>query len=122
MVRVARVERAVARHGEEFLEEFLLPAEIGACFRSRRPLSSCASLFAAKEALFKALGTGRSGGLRWLDVEVRCDGRARPRLRLSGETGRVAAGRGVRRVHCDLTCARSGAGSGVAAAMVVLEG
>ena len=122
VVGVDRVERAVARLGEGFLEEFLRPSETGQCFRSRQPLSSCASVFAAKEALFKALGTGRSGALRWKDVEVSLRGGTGPSLSLTGETSRAAAELGVRRVHLDLARSRDAEGPGLAVALVVLEG
>ena len=119
---VGRVERAVARHGEGFLGEFLRPSETSACFQSSRPLSRCASLFAAKEAFFKALGTGKSGRLRWTDLEV-CAWRGRvPALALSGEAERWARQAGVRRVHLDVASCGGRVGPEMVAAVVVLEG
>jgi holo-[acyl-carrier protein] synthase len=116
LVEVGRLERAVSRHGEGFLEEILDPGEIDRFRRSSRFLPACAAAFAAKEALFKALGTGRAGLVSWLDAEM-AGSVAVPRLVFRGETARVAAGLGVRRVF--LSLARAGT---LAAAMVVLEG
>jgi holo-[acyl-carrier protein] synthase len=116
LVEVGRLERAVSRHGEEFLAEILIDAEIDRFRRSTRFLPACAAAFAAKEALVKALGTGKAGGLSWRDLEV-SGSPARPRIALAGVAARVAADMGVRRVHLGL--ARAGAH---VAAMVVLEG
>jgi holo-[acyl-carrier protein] synthase len=122
LVGVDRVERAVARHGGEFLEEFLQTSETAACFRSLRPLTRCASLFAAKEAFYKALGTGKSGPLRWTDVEVRPEDWKSPRLSLTGEADTAARALGVRRVHLQFAFPGRRARPEVVAAMVVLEG
>lgn len=104
-----RPERARAR--------LFTPAEARHCGASRDPAESYAARFAAKEALFKALGTGWAGGAAWTDVEVVADVRGAPRLLLHGETARVAERRGLRRAHVTLTHTE-----GVAAAFVVLEG
>ncbi|HWB72934.1 MAG TPA: holo-ACP synthase [Egibacteraceae bacterium] len=61
-----------------------------------------AARFAAKEAVAKALGTGVRGfGFR--DVEVLPDAGGRPRVTLHDGAGRVAAERGVDRVHVSLS-------------------
>ena len=66
IVSISRIEKAVQRSGEKFLrriftsEELLLNTDYG--FLSTR--------FAAKEAFFKALGTGISGGVRWHDFSL----------------------------------------------------
>lgn len=116
LVEVGRLERAVSRHGEGFLEEILDRREIDRFRRSSRFLPACAAAFAAKEALFKALGTGRAGLVSWLDAEM-AGSVTDPRIVLRGETARAAAGLGVCRVF--LSLARAG---NLAAAMVVLEG
>ena len=82
-------------------------------------VSSCrllreAARFAAKEALYKALGGGE--GLSWQDCEVVTDGEA-VRFELRGSLARRAEELGVRRVHLSLTH-----DAGVAVAMVVCEG
>ncbi len=116
VVEVARFERAIGRGGEDLLREFLRPSEIGRCYRSARPALAIASSFAAKEALFKALGTGRSGRISWHDLEVVEEGR-RIGYGVSGETARLAALAGVRRAHLSL-----GWTDRVAVAWSVLEG
>jgi holo-[acyl-carrier protein] synthase len=116
LVEVGRLESAVSRHGEEFLEEFLSPAEIRRFQQMPRRWPACAAGWAAKEALVKALRTGRTGAISWRDMEVVGPWTA-PGLLLGGETARMAARRGVQRVSLGLAWA-----AGLAAAMVVLEG
>ena len=81
---IPRVRDVLARHGDRFLHRIFTDAEIAYCTRRRDPVPSLAGRFAAKEAAMKALGTGRSRGVLWKDIEVvRERGRA-PQLRLTG--------------------------------------
>jgi holo-[acyl-carrier protein] synthase len=119
----SRIRRAVAREGMDFLGEFLCPAEIDRCRRTRYPLPAAALLFAAKEALFKALGTGRSGRISWHDVEVSGLGKGRevgPSLKLAGEAFKIARKLGV--TGSCLTWSRLKECAEFAVATVVLEG
>jgi len=93
------------------------PAERQDCAGRADKAEALAARFAAKEACFKALGTGWSQGVSFLQVEVqRADGGA-PRLALSGQAAERARVRGVTHVHVSLTHS-----AGVAAAAVILEG
>ena len=116
LVEVARFERE-SRHDPGFLDEILLASELDRCRRTRRPHSSHAAHFAAKEALLKALGTGRSGRLSWHDLEVVAGDQRTPALALSGEAARVAAEMGVDEVRLALATTTKHA-----VAMVVLAG
>ena len=55
---------------DELIEEVFLPGEVGYAGTQARPWENYAARFAAKEATFKAIGSGISQGLRWKDVEV----------------------------------------------------
>ena len=61
LMEVARFEREVARRGDGLLEELFSPSELAWCRRRRRAAEGYAMAYAAKEALFKALGTGQGG-------------------------------------------------------------
>lgn len=117
LIEVDRVERLMERHPERSRDRLFTESEVKHCRASRRAAESFAARFAAKEALFKALGTGWGGGAAWRDVEVVVDDRGAPRILLHGETQRMAERRGLRRVHLTLTHT-----DGVAGAFVVLEG
>jgi len=110
-----RLKRAMTR--TTFVKRVFSPAEVSACKGRRDGLLRYAARFAAKEAYFKAIGTGWGQGVGWLDVEVESDGTGPPRLLVSGEAHRVSRALGVRTVHLSLTHTGD-----YAAAMVVIEG
>ena len=116
LAEVRRIRDQVARHGEEFLEEFLNPDEIAFCRTRRDPFPSYAARFAAKEAFSKALGTGVGSAFGWRDLRVETDEQGRPSLVLRGRARSAVETRGVRRVHVSLTHE-----SDYAAAVVILE-
>lgn len=117
LVAVARVERALARHGRAFGERILTLAEQsewgkredGACFLAGR--------FAAKEATAKALGTGLAAGVRFRDLEVVSSIRGAPVLALHGVAAEQAAELGS--LHSYVSISHDG---GFALATVLLDG
>jgi holo-[acyl-carrier protein] synthase len=116
LVEVERVATMLARHGARAERKLFTPAEVTYCRRGAGSAQSFAARFAAKEAFFKALGTGIGGAGGWTEVEVVRAGGGAPELRLSGEARRQAEGRGVARIHLALTHT-----AGMAGATVVLE-
>ncbi len=96
LVELPRVERAVTRYGERFLERVFTPAEL---VYTRRRLPELAARFAAKEAVSKALGVGMRmlarDGIGWRDVEVLGDWRGRPEVYLHGRAAERAAALGL---------------------------
>ena len=69
IVQISRIEDMACRH-ERSLGKFFTEAELAYCrCRQRQQYASLAGIFAAKEAFFKALGTGFRQG-KWTDVEV----------------------------------------------------
>jgi holo-[acyl-carrier protein] synthase len=99
-----------------FAERIFTPGERQYCERRRRRrYTHYAARFAAKEAVFKALGTGWSGDLCWTDVEVVPGPLGAPRLRLHGAARRLAETAGVLDAALSLSHSRH-----VAVAMVLL--
>jgi holo-[acyl-carrier protein] synthase len=103
LVEVSRVEHLVARYGDRALRRVFTGAEVERCNLSRSPSESLAARFAAKEAFFKAVGTGWGQGLAWTEVEVVSAPSGAPGVRLSGAAARLARERGVSRIHLSLT-------------------
>ncbi len=96
IVEVARIEELVGSSGARFLERCFTPAERAyADADSRRRFEKLAARFAAKEAAFKALGTGWAMGVGWTDIEVTRDDAGRPGLLVSGKAAEVASGLGI---------------------------
>lgn len=91
LIEVARIERAVARHGDRFFRRFFTPQEIDYC---QGRATSLAGRLAVKEAVAKALGTG-IGDFNWTDIEVVCDGRGKPELILHNQARQLAQKKGL---------------------------
>jgi holo-[acyl-carrier protein] synthase len=106
LMRVARFEREMTRRGHGVIEELFSAGELAWCRRRRRAAEGYAMAYAAKEALLKALGTGKVGCMAWRDIEVVWPERAaHPTVTLCGEAAAVAEEMGVTVVH--LAVARS---------------
>ncbi len=80
LIEIIRVERAIKRHGDDFLERIYTPKELALFGKS---LESLAVRFAAKEAVVKALGCG-IGDVSWLEIEILRDDMDAPVLNLHG--------------------------------------
>jgi holo-[acyl-carrier protein] synthase len=70
IIEKVRVAKAVSRWGERFLDRLFTENELQDCHRKSDRVGSLAARFAAKEAMFKALGTGWSEGIGWKDIEI----------------------------------------------------
>jgi holo-[acyl-carrier protein] synthase len=62
-----------------------------------------AARFAAKEALFKALGKGLSEGMTWTDVKVFNDESGKPFIELKRRAKEIADEMGVKTIHVSLS-------------------
>ena len=113
---IPHVERVFARFGDRFLHRIYTDAEIAYCMRHRDPVPSLAARFAAKEAAMKALGTGRSRGVLWKNIEVVRAG-GPPQLRFHGGAARRADAQGVTKTQMTITHAKA-----LAMAQVMLFG
>ena len=116
LVELERLAAILARHGDRFLERICRPGEVAPKRTSNFLIQHVGGLFAAKEAVLKALGTGWGSGAWFRDVEiVRAPG-AGPAVRLHDGALRRAREMGVTRIHVSITHERSHA-----AAVAVLE-
>ena len=103
IAEVGRVRAAIERHGETFLRRLYTPAEREYCERFKNKYERYAGRFAAKEAAMKALGTGWSRGVRWVDVEVVRQRGGRPTVKLHGEAGNISERLGVQNISLSIT-------------------
>jgi holo-[acyl-carrier protein] synthase len=99
---INRIADAIERHGRRFLTRIFTAAEVAYCTERRIPAIHFAGRFAAKEAAMKALGTGRSRGVLWRDVEVIRHG-GPPELQLHGGAARRFAAIGGRKSLVSIT-------------------
>jgi holo-[acyl-carrier protein] synthase len=98
---IARVERVFS--SPRALARVFTPHEIAYCQPKRHRFQHLAVRFAAKEAAFKALGTGLSGGLYWTHAEVRNEPSGKPYLVLSGAAKDLADQLGVHSILISLS-------------------
>ncbi|MEE8443065.1 MAG: holo-ACP synthase [Dehalococcoidia bacterium] len=112
IIEIERIGTTVERWGERFLRRIYTGGELAYC-RGRTP--QLAARFAAKEAVMKALGTGRRG-VDWRDIEVVRRRGGRPAVQLQGRAFKVAERMGVTQVALSLSHSRD-----YAVASVMLE-
>lgn len=116
LVEIRRIQRAMDRYGGRFLDRVFTEEEQAYCLRKRNSGESFAARFAAKEAGAKALGTGISFGVSWLEIEVVRELSGRPNLRFHGRAAQIATRLGCAKAALSLTHTAE-----LAAASVVLE-
>ncbi len=103
LIEVARVEHAITRWGERFLQRVFTPAERAAC---QTRMTSLAARWAAKEATAKMLGVGLRGlggasrhtnrdAVALTEIEITNDDRGRPLLTLHGRAAERAEALGL---------------------------
>ena len=98
-----RGEGVLNRHGERFSERLFTADEIAYCEQFKNKAERYAARFAAKEAAFKALGTGWRDGVRWRDVEVTHQPSGKPELVLRGRAQELARELGVTRTSVSIS-------------------
>jgi holo-[acyl-carrier protein] synthase len=85
LIDIRRIEKAIERFGDRFLDRIFTETERRRCDR-RGPtrIASYARRFAAKEAAAKALGTGFRRGVFWRDLGVVNLSSGQPGMLLTG--------------------------------------
>ena len=98
IVTVDRIAKAVKRKG--FVEAAFTPAEMACYKKAGNPIAMLAARFAAKEAVFKALGTG---WIKGTEVEILPDKRGKPVVALKGETLKASKRSRIKRLEVSLS-------------------
>ncbi len=86
IVDIRRIEAAIERHGDRFLERVFTAVELAKAARrtERIRAATFAKRFAAKEAAAKALGTGFRRGVFFSDLGVVNLPSGQPTMRMTG--------------------------------------
>jgi holo-[acyl-carrier protein] synthase len=103
LTEIGRIAASVERFGSRFLNRVYTAGEQAYCLRKKKSAESLAARFAAKEAAAKALGTGISHGVTWLEIEVTREPGGRPGLRFHGRAAELAKRMGVTHAALSLT-------------------
>ena len=117
LVEIDRIKHSVERFGERFLDRIYTAAEKAYCLGKKNAAESLAARFAAKEAGAKALGTGISRGVNWLEIEVVREPSGRPAIAFHGRARERAKRLGIRSAALSITHTGT-----LAMASVILEG
>jgi holo-[acyl-carrier protein] synthase len=95
IVECPRIGKMIEQYGELFLRRIYTEREIRHCQSRKHAIEHFAGHWAAKEAILKALGTGRRDGVGWSDVEVRNGSNGALQVMIRGAAKDVAKSRGV---------------------------
>ena len=115
-IAISRIEVSLERFGDRFIERIYTQQEIAQSRAKGNPARRFAMLFAAKEAVAKALGTGFRRGIAMHHIETIHQASGKPEVSLYGAAREVAEEQGITRIHLSLTD-----DEGVALAFAVAE-
>jgi len=90
IIEIHRIERAIARWGESFLQRVYTESELRLYHKKS---SSLAARFAGKEAVIKALGITK--GINWREIEILSNPGGKPSVRLYGKAQNQAKDLGL---------------------------
>jgi holo-[acyl-carrier protein] synthase len=107
IVECLRIAQMIERHGELFLSRVFTSHEMEYCSSRKAATQHYAGRWAAKEAVLKALGTGWSRGLRWVDIEVRNDAAGKPTVAFGGGARTACERLGIQRMLISISHCRS---------------
>ena len=103
LVKIPRIKEAVKRWDRRFLNRIFTPIEQEYSYRQKQPFLHLAGRFAVKEAVLKALGTGLSSGIRWVEIEVVNQPSGKPEVRVSGKVKTLMRQRGVKEIYVSIS-------------------
>jgi holo-[acyl-carrier protein] synthase len=114
IVDVKRIARNIEKPG--FINHAFTPNEIEYCKQKAFSAEHYAARFAAKEAFFKAIGTGVIGDLDFRQVEITNDANGKPNLKLKDAALLIAEKLEIKNIHTSLSHEKD-----FATAIVILE-
>lgn len=114
---IERVSRSYERFGERFVNRLYTDAEHRQALARGNAARRLAMLFAAKEAVSKALGTGFHQGVSPKLIETIHQPSGKPEVYLHGSAREKADALGISQVHVSLTD-----DDGIAMAFAIAEG
>jgi len=113
---IARIERSLERFGDRFIQRVYSEAEIAQAQAKGNPGRRFAMLFAAKEAVSKALGTGFRQGVSPCQIETIHQASGKPEITLYAGAKAAAERLNIDNIHVSLSD-----DDGVAMAFAVAE-
>ncbi len=115
IIDIVRVKKMVDK-GRRYIETLFTPDEMDYAEERHRKEEHYAARFAAKEAFFKAIGTGWRNGMKWTEIEIQNDDLGKPDISLSGKTLEIFKEKGNSTINLSLSHTKE-----YAVAFVVIE-
>jgi holo-[acyl-carrier protein] synthase len=115
---IVEVDRLASKIGKEagFRELVFSKKEIEYCEAKTNKFEHYAARFAAKEAFYKAIGTGWMNGTSFNEIEITNDTKGKPELALLGKTSEIMAATGIGNIFVSLSHIKT-----MATAVVIIE-
>lgn len=102
IVEVERIRKSLEKN-TSFRSLVFAEEEVAYCGKQGSGYQSYAGRFAAKEAFFKALGTGWRGNMAFHEVVVVNDAQGKPSLKIKGETRKFLEAQGAYTLHISIS-------------------
>ncbi|MBI3315397.1 MAG: holo-ACP synthase [Candidatus Omnitrophica bacterium] len=118
IVEIKRLARVSKKWGKDFLNKVYTGRELAYAHSKRYPEQHLAARFAAKEAIFKALGEVERDFVGWKNIEILNDAYGKPMVRWHGLAERARKKRGIRNAVVSLSHTENYA---VASAMLIFK-
>ena len=115
IIEIRSIQRAMEQ-SKRFAQRVFTENEIGYCENKPNKYQHYAARFAAKEAFFKAIGTGWCRGFAWTEVEVAKDEVGRPYIITHGKVKDFLEQEQITNVQMSLSHVKE-----TATAIVILE-
>ncbi len=115
IIEVERVLKLVEK-GEAARKKLFSENEINYCETKKNKGENYAARYAAKEAFFKAFGTGWRGKMSFNEVEIINNRLGKPDIKLSGDTLKTVNKKKISKIHVSLTHLKD-----IVNAVVILE-
>ena len=118
IVEIKRLQKISKKWGKSFLSKVYTKRELAYANQRRHPYQHLAARFAAKEAIFKALGEVETNFVGWKNVEILNDGNGKPIVHWHGDAEKSRKKRKIRDIVVSLSHTENYA---VASALLIFE-
>lgn len=102
IIDIPRIKKMIDKDNR-FVDKVFTRTEIEYCESKYRRDVHFAARFAAKEAFFKAIGTGWRDGMKWTDISVENDALGKPGITLADITLEKFKAMGGERIHLSIS-------------------
>lgn len=89
IIEISRLKKTLLQYKKRFLKRVFNNIENEYICTNINPTATCAKRFAAKEALLKAIGTGKSKGISWKNIQITNNKFGCPQILIKGILNKI---------------------------------